>query len=604
MAKYIKTEEGYKLLNEIEGNVALTAGDFIEVKDNTIRATFGDLITAVSEEMLFNDIILDEDYYESISGYQSEIGTYDTDPKVGDTYQIEITTISGIVSYGQGKVVPSDRDIGRYEVDFGNIYSTIRLVWIYNNGLVVRSSFNSLRGCSVKVCKMASELKRVTLPKAALSYDEVPTENSDNLLTSGSIYLSEEAIKDGIKVIEEEIETIDEKMQSLISSLEMDNEVLHQLIYTNDIRESSTVIGFDLIELGAEYIVIFDDIKYRLPCVQDNDNMLYIGNPIEDINSTSTYPFKIKQVPSSGTATFNAFTYIYTTGNGHTCTLYKIETEKVLVTDYASNLKEKHDTEVSELRDLIKQLQTKVQNLENSQPSTSGETIIDGTYTFELNEEMGGYVLSDTVELDIEDIKPYMEVYEVSLDDFTEEFAFAFVNNGIIFFMGAETESVMGYIPESGQIIFGGDDMPNLSGEHKVVIKKVSVANDQYVIRIADEGRLAWFVLKDAVEGEATVKAVNQNQEELCDITLNLSYSEPHFYSDFIYSGSGHEKNMEAVFSALQAGDAVTIHITQMVDGVGVTEDYGGIIPGYAPSSRYSNTPQYYWGNKYIPCSS
>lgn len=240
-------------------------------------------------------------------------------------------------------------------------------------------------------------------------------------------------------------------------------------------------------------------------------------------------------------------------------------------------------------------------------PDTSEEIILaNDTVTFSFFEDMGGYITTEPIELPVnEDSELFMEAYTIIIDGTSEDYSLMSLEEQGAIFVGSDSGMYMMYMYEGNLILFAGEDIPDLTGEHNITIKKNTTEVCPYVIRIAQDGQLAWFILKDIVEGEAVVKAVNGSGEEICTTKLNFEPMGFNYYEDYIYAGSGHEKNMESVFVALQAGEIVTVYITQIVDGEEVVTTYGGIAPVYQEEgSKYNRTPQYYWGNNNIPCNS
>lgn len=156
------------------------------------------------------------------------------------------------------------------------------------------------------------------------------------------------------------------ELTTYIDNLTLISNEIRTEIFNVTNNDSDMLLGDNLIELGTEYIIVFDGVEYKLTCIQ-GDNEVYIGDDTGLISDTSTYPFKINQYD-------NGSTNLYTTNAEHTCILYKLGTEKVNVTDYVSILNEKHNSEVkalnetiTQLSDLVTQLSDKINKLEENQ---------------------------------------------------------------------------------------------------------------------------------------------------------------------------------------------------------------------------------------------
>lgn len=196
MAKYIKTEEGYKTPDELNlgGEApALIAGDYIEIKDNMIRSTLGDSLStgadAVEKTYYSSGIYMD--YYPSINKYITN-GSFNPTPIAppGNNDILIITiSMSGQV-YRKYTDIPYQADAsgGGQAVCDSDI--TIRWNMEYPSTgychMEIVSKYDLSYGYIT--IKIQPQAEYVTLPKTALSYDRVPTANSDNLVKSGDIY--------------------------------------------------------------------------------------------------------------------------------------------------------------------------------------------------------------------------------------------------------------------------------------------------------------------------------------------------------------------------------------------------------------------------------
>lgn len=211
MAKYIKTEEGYKTPNELNlgGEVApLIAGNYIEIKDNVIRSTLGDSLSTengVVEKTYIDDIVPNM-YYNSGSGnyktYDSGFMTSMIPPKNNEILTVDITK-SGVFHSEYTDVLYQafdSEDGGQAVCD-----SELTIHWVLADAstgrcwVVLESKYNLSSGRII--IRTQPQTSYITLPKTALEYDKTPTQNSDNLITSGTAYIAIQDLKSKISSI-------------------------------------------------------------------------------------------------------------------------------------------------------------------------------------------------------------------------------------------------------------------------------------------------------------------------------------------------------------------------------------------------------------------
>lgn len=199
MAKYIKTEDGYKQLNEIEGSINLTAGDYIELKDGVIRTTFGDPAEVIREEVVSqycDTTIRTMEYNSSLGGYWTpsmggSLGQAPS-PENQEILEIEITNASGVLVFkGEAEFIKYSGGGGRVDFQEGIaiMFSKEYVSLDWANILLIYPT--NITGYHLKLKGKTKTLidGNITLPKTALNYDDEPKEFSDNLLTSRVIYL-------------------------------------------------------------------------------------------------------------------------------------------------------------------------------------------------------------------------------------------------------------------------------------------------------------------------------------------------------------------------------------------------------------------------------
>ena len=219
MAKYIKTEEGYKPLNEIEGGSSLIADKYLEIKNNTIRTTLGDPIVNEEGTEILNTKI------PSMSLNASFGDKYTTDtlygmanlrfPNGGDIYEVEVQYSNGqIVVFDNVEYKRSSDYIGNFECsDDIRILLTNRDPSYPEFGIVILISSTNLSGGKLKILRKTGGY--VTLPKTALEYDKAPTEYSVNLLTSGTVYTVIQNLQGQIDRLKERL---DEEAQAMMET--------------------------------------------------------------------------------------------------------------------------------------------------------------------------------------------------------------------------------------------------------------------------------------------------------------------------------------------------------------------------------------------------
>jgi hypothetical protein len=291
MAKYIKTEEGYKPLSEVEGT-NLIAGDYIEIKDNIIRSTLGDDIK-VEKEVFYScfsgkfGTFSPVSQPASIPEYTIEDWTAAKNflPNKDKVYTVRIKPVSSdhFFSYSNIKVNVSTFLAGIF---YRMYVGELEICWVKNSAGFV--SYVSVSGtyddyysnAEIEILEHRTEIidTYVKVPKAALNYDEVPTGNSDNLLTSGSIHTALEDVQSNIKSdIENGITT--EYIGS--SCIVGDTTVMKEgsiTVSSFDNPDFKVVAGGDdILDRGATYIIHIGNTEYTGVC-QVYDEVLYVGN--------------------------------------------------------------------------------------------------------------------------------------------------------------------------------------------------------------------------------------------------------------------------------------------------------------------------------------
>lgn len=216
MAKYIKTEDGYKQLNEIEGSINLTAGDYIELKDGIIRTTFGDPAEVIREEVVSqycDRIIGTMEYNPSHGGYQTLLGQAPP-PENQEILEIEITNASGVLVFkGEAEFMKSSRG-GRvnFQEEIAIVFDKEYVSFDQANIFLIYPT--NITGHHIKLKGKTKTLidGNITLPKTALNYDDEPKEFSDNLLTSRVIYLLVRDLQLQITGLNYKITTLENKI--------------------------------------------------------------------------------------------------------------------------------------------------------------------------------------------------------------------------------------------------------------------------------------------------------------------------------------------------------------------------------------------------------
>ena len=206
MAKYIKTEEGYKTLDEL--NLALIAGDYIEIKDNIIRSTFGDPAMVEDDTLKLQcNLQISRMYYEpNIESYISEeFGEgFCPMPNIGDELKIVIRNADNTILISDYVTATSQTFVR---------IGDLRISWYFYNissPTLIINHPSSLNGCTIKIYKKTQNMinGQIKLPNTALTFDNVPTMDSDNLLTSGTIYDIINTINAAISKINSRIDSI------------------------------------------------------------------------------------------------------------------------------------------------------------------------------------------------------------------------------------------------------------------------------------------------------------------------------------------------------------------------------------------------------------
>jgi hypothetical protein len=227
MAKYVKTEEGYKPINEIEGGASLIADKYLQIKDGIIRTTFGDPIVAEEgkESQVFSSNIPAMEYWPSLNGYTtSPLGTMGAlkFPNVGDIFKVELqhpngqTIIFDNVEYTKSKYLKCNDDI--------RILLSAEYQSIEGFGNIVFIASSNLTGGKLKILRKTEGY--ITLPKTALNYDDAPTENSVNLLTSGTIYERLKNLSNTIQELREKINALEKAQATTLSDYQTSSDLI------------------------------------------------------------------------------------------------------------------------------------------------------------------------------------------------------------------------------------------------------------------------------------------------------------------------------------------------------------------------------------------
>lgn len=209
MAKYIKTEEGYKSLNEVEGAISMVGENYIEIKENIIRTTFGDPAKIVEQEptrQYCDQSIKGMEYYATSGMYCSSphgLGSAVVPPNNGEILEIKMTDSSGNIIF-DGEAIYQGDSTGGYAECQDNSRIVFSDMYASTGGLdIVVMWTTDISNAHLKMTgkKQIVIDGYVTLPKTALNYDDAPTENSDNLLTSGVVYTTIQDLQSQIAAI-------------------------------------------------------------------------------------------------------------------------------------------------------------------------------------------------------------------------------------------------------------------------------------------------------------------------------------------------------------------------------------------------------------------
>jgi len=301
MAKYIKTEEGYKLFKEIEDNQLLSADNFIEINNNVVCSTFGK-----SASVEINDSI---EFYSSgtIPTLSSSGSLWSYNSSDGPTpfllplaygsssIVVEIITPTNDILIFEGISINTSPSSGIYNCYISELNlispttSTVKFQYSFYSAIGTSyriASSEDLSGSKVNIYKINKETVQnfVKLPKNALYYDTVPTAGSTNLLTSGSIYTALEDVKSNIEDVQNNIKSDIENgitTEYIRSSCTFgDTTVMAEGSITvkspSEADTSYTGVDWTDLEIGATYIIKIGATEYTGVC-KAYDN-IYVGN--------------------------------------------------------------------------------------------------------------------------------------------------------------------------------------------------------------------------------------------------------------------------------------------------------------------------------------
>ena len=211
---------------------ALDAGNLIEIKDGVVSCTLGEVSPENSTNFLY-----DSKLKAGVSGsVYVQSTSYDFAPEGGSEVEIKIEKMPGfgeLITYNNISVSSPTNVFGDMRLVFVNTSQTdyneilsngfikeddnlpafvIRWLWDSDYYKVYIISSDDFTNASIKVYKDGY----IKLPNTALTFDSIPTEGSENLVTSGVVY---EAIQNDTSELTGKIEELTGNIEELTGKM-------------------------------------------------------------------------------------------------------------------------------------------------------------------------------------------------------------------------------------------------------------------------------------------------------------------------------------------------------------------------------------------------